>query len=157
MEIWVVGAVHRVGVRAEFGETGSSSWMTFLTGGDNVVGCKMRCRIAARQDIVVAVAVVASGNILGLVCLAQGHGLAVIGLAIVVEAVLVALATTLVAGRFEMREARPLDLMRAVAIRTDRPASVALGKELSMNAFIVDLLDAKVTFSAGVGDVLVMN
>ena len=131
--------------------------MTFLTGGDNVVGCKMRCRIAARQDIVVAVAVVASGNILGLVCLAQGHGFAVIGLAIVIETILVALATTLVAGRFEMREARSLNLMCAVAIRADRTASVALGKELPMNALIVDLLDAKVTFSAGVGDVLVMN
>ncbi len=47
--------------------------------------------------------------------------------------------------------------MRAVAVNAHRPARVALGEQLAVNALVVGLLDADVALAAGLGDVGVVD
>jgi hypothetical protein len=49
------------------------------------------------------------------------------------------------------------DLVRAVAVNAHRPARVALGEQLAVDALVVSLLDADVAFAAGLGDVRVVD
>ena len=100
-----------------------------------------------------AVAVVAGGHIGGDVRLAQGHRLAVVGIAVMLEAVLVALAAALVAGYLEMAVAGRLDLVGGVAIGADRAARVAFEQQLAVDALVIGFLDADVALAAGLGDV----
>ena len=100
-----------------------------------------------------AVAVVASGDIGGDVRLAERHGFAVVGIAIMFQPVLVAFAADLVAGHLKVAVLRSLDFVRAVAIRADRSTLVALGEELAVDALQVCLFDANVAFAAGLGDI----
>ena len=89
--------------------------------------------------------------------LAKRHGLAVVGIAIMFEAIFVALAAALVTGHFEMPVLRRLDAVGGVAIGADRSAFVALREQLAVNAFRVGLFDPDVTLAAGLGDVGVVN
>ena len=66
-------------------------------------------------------------------------------------------AAPLVADGFEIVAVRVHDLMRGVAIRADRPALVAFGQQLSVDALVVSLLDAQMTFAAGLGDIGVVD
>src|ERR1019366_4585572 len=104
-----------------------------------------------------AVAVVASGDIGGDVRLAESHGFAVGGIAIMFQPVLVAFAAGLVAGHLEVAVLGSLDFVRAVAIRADRPTLVTLGKELAVDALEVGLLDADMALAAGLGDIRVVD
>ncbi len=49
------------------------------------------------------------------------------------------------------------NFVRGVAIGANRPALVAFGQQLAVNALIVRLLDAQVAFAAGLGDVGVVD
>ena len=109
--------------------------------------------VGGRQHVVVAVAVVAGGDFGGDVGLAQRHGLAVVGFAVMLQPVLVALAAALVAGHLEVAVLRGLDLVGGVAVGADRAALVAFGQQLAVDALVVGLLDADVAFAAGLGDV----
>src|ERR1035437_2504633 len=105
----------------------------------------------------VAVAVVAGSDIGGDVRLAEGHGFAVVGVAVMLQPVRVAFATDLVAGHLEMAVLRSLDFVGAVAIRADRPAFVTFGQELAVDALKVGFLNADVAFAAGAGDIGVVD
>ena len=91
----IILCVQRVGVRLVFGEPDRRAGMTLLAGGEDVGLGKMRRRIGRRQDVVIAVAVVAGGDGGRGVGFAQRHGLAVIGVAIMFQPVGVAFAATL--------------------------------------------------------------
>ena len=149
--------VHRVGVRLVFGEADGGARMTLLAGGEDVGLGKMRRRIGRRQDVVLAVAVVAGGDGGRGVGFAEGHGLAVVGFAIMFQPVGVAFAATGVADGLEIVVLGILDVMRGMAIGADRSARIALGQQLSVNALVVGFLDADVTFAAGLGDVGVVD
>src|SRR5262245_50101448 len=103
------------------------------------------------------VAVVTRSDIRSDIGFAQGHCFAVIGVAIMSQAVLVAAAATLVAGHFEMAVFGGFDLVRGVAVGTDRATFVALGQQLAMHALVIGLFDANMAFAAGLGDVRRMN
>src|SRR5690349_3253516 len=92
-------------------------------------------------------AIVASRHVWRHVRLAQGHGFAVIRVAVVGEAVLVALTTAAVAQRFEMVAGRALNLVRRVTISADGRARIPLGHQLSVNALVVDLFDLDVALA----------
>jgi hypothetical protein len=81
---------------------------------------------------------------------AQRHGLAVIRVAIVLQAILVALAAALIAFHFEVAVLRRLNFVRRMAVGAHGAAFVALGQELAMHALVINLLDAHMTFAAGV-------
>jgi hypothetical protein len=98
-------------------------------------------------------AVVAGGDFGSDIGFAQGHGFAVVGLAIMLEAVLVAFAATRVTGHFEVAIPGGFDLVGGVAVAADRAALVALGHELAVDALVIDALDPDVAFAAGLGDV----
>lgn len=102
-------------------------------------------------------AIVARRNLGRMVRLAQHHGLAVVGLAIMFQPVRMTFATALVAERLEIIARRVADLVRAVAIDTHRPALVALRQQLAVNALVINLLDAHVTFAAGLRHVRVVD
>src|ERR1035438_7309650 len=104
-----------------------------------------------------AVAVVAGGDIGGDVRLAERHGFAVVGIAIMFQPVLVAFAAGLVAGHLKVAVLGSLDFVRAVAIRADWSTLVALGEELAVNTLVVDLFDADVGLAAGLGHVDVVD
>ena len=91
----IILAVERIGVGLVFGEPGGGRGMALLAGGQDVGLGEPRRRIGRRQHVVMAVAVVAGGDIGGDVGLAEGHGLAVVGVAVVGQAVLVAFAAAL--------------------------------------------------------------
>jgi len=101
----------------------------------------------------VSMAVIASRDLGGDVRLAQGHGLAVVGLAIMLKAVLVASAANLIAGHLKVAVLGRLNLVRRMAVGANRPAHVALGQELAVDALVVGLLDADMAFAAGLGHV----
>jgi hypothetical protein len=122
----VVDLVERVGVRRVFGELCVHARMALRAGADDLVLVQPRALVAHGKHIVVAVAVVARGDIGGDVGAAERHRLAVIRLAIVHEPILVALAATLVAACLEVRRGRFLDVVRAVAVGADRALLVAL-------------------------------
>src|SRR5208283_5437498 len=88
---------------------------------------------------------------------AEGHGLAVIGVAIMFQPVGVASATTGVADGLEIVTLGILDVMRRMAIRADGSARIAFGQQLPVNALVVGFLDADVAFAAGFGDVGVVD
>jgi len=106
---------------------------------------------------VVTVAVVTSGDIRGDIGFAQRHGLAVISVAIMFEAILVTFAAALVAHHLEVPVLGRFDFVRAVAIRADRAAFVACREQLPVHALLVDLFNADVTLAAGLGDVRVVD
>src|ERR1039458_2098301 len=99
-----------------------------------------------------AVAIVAGGAVGRDIGFAQGHGFAVVGTAIMLQPVLVAFPTGLVAGHLEMAVLGGLDFVGGVAIGTDRSPFVALGQELAVDALVIDFLDADVAFAASAGD-----
>ncbi len=124
MQDRIVLAVERVGVGFVLGEADRRAGMALLAGGQDVGLGEVRVGIGGGQDVVVAVAVIAGGDIGGDVGLAQGHGFAVVGVAVMGQAVLVAPAAALVAGHLEV----------AVLGRLDRCAvwqSVQTGPRLS--------------------------
>src|SRR5208283_5109129 len=96
-----------------------------------------------------AVTVVAGGHGRGRVRLAKRHGLAVVGIPVMRQPVLVAFAATRVADGLEVISRRLLNLVSRVAIRANRAALVAPGQQLAMNALKVGFLDADVAFAAG--------
>src|ERR1035437_5127035 len=100
-----------------------------------------------------AVAVVAGSNLGGNVGLAEGHGFPVIGIAIMLQPILVAFPAALVAGHLEMAVLGGLDFVGGVAIGADGSTLVALGEELPMDAFVIGLFNANVAFAAGLSDI----
>ena len=84
----IILAVERVGVGLVFGEPDRRGGMTLLARGQDVGLGEPRGRVGGRQHVVMAVAVVAGGDIGGDVRLAQGHGFAVVGVAIMLQPVL---------------------------------------------------------------------
>ena len=131
--------------------------MTLPAGGEDVGFRQVRCRVGRRQHVVMTVAVVAGGHGGGRVRLAKCHGLAVVGVPVMRQPVLVAFAATRVAESLEVVSRRLLNLVRRVAIRANRAALVAPGQQLAVDAFKVGFLDADVAFAAGGGDVGVVD
>ena len=76
----------------------------------------------------IAVAVIAGSDFRGDVGLAQGHGLAMISLAIMFEAVFVAFAAARVADGFKVFVFRIHDVMGGMAIGANRGARIAFGE-----------------------------
>ena len=149
----IVLAVQRVGVGLVLGEAALAPRMALPARGQDVGLGEVGVRVGGRQHVVMAVAVVTGGHIGGDVRPAQGHRLAVIGVAIMRQAVLVALAAALVAGHLEVAVLGGLHLVRGVAVGADRAALVALGHNLSVDALAVSLLDPDVALAARLGDV----
>gem|GEM_PF-5539862 len=118
---------------------------------------QMRARVAHGKHVVVAVTIVTRGDIRRDVWLAELHRLAVVGFAIVLQPVRVALAAALVAAGLEMRGGGFLDVVRAVAVGADRAPRVAFGEQLSVDALIVGLLDAEMARAARLRDVGVVR
>ena len=88
---------------------------------------------------------------------AERHGLAVVSIAIMFEAIFVTLAAACVAGHFEMPVLWRLDAVCGVAIRAHWATFVALSENLSVDAFLVNLFNPDVTLAAGLGDVGVVD
>ena len=149
--------VQRIGVRFVFGETDGGARMTLPAGSEDVGFRQVRCRIGRRQHVVMAVAIVAGGHGRGRVRFTQRHGLAVVGVPVMGQPVLVAFAATLVADGLEVVPLRLLNLVRGVTIRANRAALVAPGQQLAMHTMKVGFLDADVAFAAGFGDVGVVD
>ena len=105
----------------------------------------------------VAMTVVAGGDARRDIGPAQGHGLAVIRVAIVSQPVLVALATAFIADGLEIIPFRIHDIVRGVTICADRPTRIALRQQLSVDALIVSVFHAEMAFAAGLGDVGVID
>lgn len=105
----------------------------------------------------ITMAVVASGDFGRLIGFTQGHGLAVVGVAVMLEAVGVAFAATLIADGFKIFVFRINDVVRGMAIGADGRAGVTLGEKLAVDAVLVGLLDAQMAFAAGFGDVGVID
>src|ERR1035437_5010860 len=104
-----------------------------------------------------AVAVVAGSNLGGNVGLAEGHGFPVIGIAIMLQPILVAFPAALVAGHLEMAVLGGLDFVGGVAIGADGSTLVALGKELAGDVLVVGLFNADLAFAAGLGNIGVVD
>ena len=153
----VVLPIHGVGVWRVLGEAGVGLGMALLAGGDDVGWREARIRVIHPQHVVVPVAVVAGGHIAGHVRLAQGHGLAVVGVPIVFEAILVALPADLVAEGLEVPAFGCLDLVRRMALDANGAPWIAFGEQLAMHAFVVDLFDRDVAFATGLGHVGVVD
>ena len=90
VEQGIVGPVERIGVRLVLRELHAHARMALLAGGDDPERGQPGPRVADGENIVVAVAVVTRRDIRGHVGPAEGHGLAVVSLAIVREPVRVA-------------------------------------------------------------------
>src|SRR5688500_13657813 len=108
--------------------------MALLTGGEDVGFRETGRGIGRRQYVVMTVTVVTGGDIGGDVGFAERHGFAVIGVAIMFEAVLVAFAAALVAHHFEVAVLRGLDFVGVVAVGANRAAFVTDRKQLAMHA-----------------------
>ena len=104
-----------------------------------------------------AVTVVASRDVGCDVGFAQRHGLAVVGIPVMKETVLVTLTAPTIADLFEMGGAVKFDFVSGMAIGADRSARVAAQQELTMHASVVNLLDPNMAFSTGVRHVRFMN
>src|SRR5512140_3828561 len=104
-----------------------------------------------------AMAVVAGGDFGGDVGLAQGHGFAVVGVAIMLEPILVAPAAARIAGHLEMAIPGGFDFVRGMTVGADGAAFVAFGQELAVDTLVVGLFDADVAFATGPGDISVVD
>ena len=157
MEQRIILAVERVGVGSVFGEADRRGGVTLLARGQDVGPGQPRGWVGGRQHVVMAVAVVAGGDVGGDVWLAEGHGFAVVGVAIMLQPILVAFPAPLVAQHLKVAVLRGLDFVRSVAIAADRATLVAFGEELAVDALQVGLFDANVAFAAGLGDIDVVD
>ena len=88
---------------------------------------------------------------------AERHGLAMVSVAIMFEAILVTFAATGVTDHFKVAVAGSFNLVRGMTIRAHRAPFVAFGKQLAMDAFCVDLFDPDMALAAGFGDVLLVD
>ena len=113
--------------------------MALLAGSEDVLFGQTRAGVAYREHVVVSVAVVAGGDVGGHVRPPEGHRLAVVGLPVMGEPVLVAAAAALVAEGLKVRAGGLFDLVGRVAVRADRAARVVLGQQLPVDALVVDL------------------
>ena len=153
MQLRIMFGVEGIGVGDVFGEIGVGAGMTFLAGGNDVGLGEVGGGIGRGQDIVVAVAVVTGGDFGGDIGAAQSHGFAVVGFAVMSQAVLVAAAAPFIAAGLEVVAAGGLDLMGGMAVGADGAGRVAFGEDLAVDAGVVGLLDAEVAGAAGGGDV----
>ena len=113
--------------------------------------------IGGWQHIVKSVAVITRSDGGCRIWFAQRHSFAVIRFAVMFQTVCVTFAATFVAGGFEIITRRIYDLMRAVTVNTDRPAFVAHGEQLAVNALVVSFLNAHVAFAARLGYIGVID
>ena len=113
--------------------------------------------IGRRQDVVITVAVVAGGDFGGDVGTAQRHGLTVVGVPVILVVTGMTFAAPLVHDLFEIVDGRVDDLMGGMAIGADGHAQIPFGQQLPVNALVVGLLDAQMTFAAGLGDIGVVD
>ena len=150
--------VQGIGVRQVLGEARRRLRMTLPAGVDDVGFRQVRGRVRRRQHVVMAVAVVTGGDRRRDVRFAQRHRLAVVGFLVMGEPVLMTTAAAFIAHQLlEVPALRRLDLVRRMAITANRPARIALGEQLAVDALLVNLLDADVAFAAGLGDVGVVD
>ena len=157
MQQRVVLAVEGIGVGLVFREARRGAGMALLAGGQDVGLGQARPGVGRRQHVVMAVAVVAGGDIGGDIRLAQRHRFAVVGIAVMFQPVLVAFSAALVAGHFEVAVLGGLDFVGGVAIGADWSTLVAFGEKLAVDTLVIGLLDADVAFAAGLGDVDVVD
>ena len=99
------------------------------------------------------VAVVAGRHFGSYVRPAQGHGFAVVSIAIMFKPVFMTLPATLVAGHFEMSVFRRFHLVGSVTIDANGTALVTFGEQLAMNTLIIGLLDFDMALATGFGNV----
>ena len=104
-----------------------------------------------------AMTVIASGYFGCIVGLAEHHGFAMIGFAVMFQPIFMAFATTLVAERFKVFTRGINDLVSTVTINADRSSCVPLSQQLAMNTFIVGFLDADVALATSLGHVGMIN
>ena len=100
----------------------------------------------------VPVAVITGGDLRRIVGGPQGNGLAMIGLHIVLQAILMAFATALITGGLEESSGLGFDLVRTVAVCADRSAGIPFRQELTVDALHVSGFHAHMAFATGVGD-----
>src|ERR1043166_8615976 len=105
----------------------------------------------------VAMAVIASGDIGGDVGFAQSHRFAMISVAVMLQPVLVTAPAALVTGHLEMAVLGPLDLMGRMAVGANRPAFIPFSQQLAMNALVIGLLDFDVALATSLSHVGSMN
>ena len=153
MQLRKMFGIQRVGVGNVFGEAGGGAGMALFAGGHNVALGKVRGRVGGRLHVVVAVAAVAGGDFGDAMSLAQRHGFAMIGLAVVGQAVLVTAPALFIAPGVKVAAAGRFNLMSGVAIGADRAGEVALGENLAVDAGVVGFFDAQMARAAGGGDV----
>ena len=157
VELGEVLAVQRVRMGSVAGEAGVGLGVALAAGVDDVAGGQAGVGIGGAQHVMVAVAVVAGGHMAGTVGLAQGHGLAVVGVAVVLQAVRMALAAHHVATGLEVAASGCLDLVGRVTLDAHGAAGITLGQELAVDALVVDLLHGDVALAAGLGHVGVVD
>jgi len=104
---------------------------------------KVRRQIGWRQDVVMAVAIVTGGDAGCGVGFAERHGLAVIGVPVMRQPVLVAFAATRSLRALKLFPLRLLIWCARVTIRANRAALVALGQQPAMHTLKVGFLDAE--------------
>ena len=157
VERGIVDPVPRVRVRLVLGELYAHARVALLACGEDPPRGKPGPRVGFREHVVVPVAVVAGRDVGGHVRPAQGHCLAMVGLAVVGQAGLMAFPADLVALRLEGLPRRHLDLVGAVAVCADRSARVPLCQECPVDALVVGRLDAQVALAARLSDVRVVR
>src|SRR5208283_1331076 len=99
----IVHLVERIGMRLVSGEPAADAVMALLAGSEDVLFGQTRAGVAYREHVVVSVAVVAGGDVGGHVRPPEGHRLAMVGLPVMGEPVLVAAAAALVAEGLKVR------------------------------------------------------
>jgi hypothetical protein len=149
--------IPRVRMRLVLGELDAHSRVALLARSEDPPRREPGAGVGFREHVMVPMAIVARRDVRGHVRPAQGHCLAMVGLAIVRQAVLMAFAADLIALRLERFPCRDLDLVGAVAIRADRAARVPLCQEHPVDALVIDRLDAQVALTAGLRDVRVVR
>lgn len=154
----VIFPVEGVGVGLVLDEAGIGVGVAGLAGGEDILFGQSGFCVGGWEDVVVAVAIEAGGDIGGDVGSAEGHGFAVVGFAVVFEAIFVAFTAAGVAEFFEVAVmVGGFDFVGRVAIGADGAFGVALNEELAMYAVIVDFLDLDVALAAGLADVGVVD
>src|SRR5262249_402762 len=138
-------------------ETVLCTGMALLARGQNVGFGKSRLRVCRRQHIVMPMAVVAGSDIRRYVRLSKGHGFAVVGIAIMLEAILVTTTAFLIARHLEVTVLGGFHLVRRMAVRANRTAFVSFREQPAVDALIVDLFHFDVALAAGFGDVRLVN
>ena len=138
-----------VGVREIARELGAGAGVALAAGLQLALAVEPARRVGDRHDVVVPVAVVARGHLRT----PERQRLAVERLAVVLDAVFVALAAAVAAGELERHLVGLENLVRGVAVGADGRFGLARGRQLPVQALLVDVQDSHVAVATGLGDV----